>query len=92
MALPTNLASKIKSVPMDPTVMASELELGYLLSFSQNSTYESIQTSLMIPSILIQDRSIKVHSKTINSPISRNKPTNNFSRKLRSPPPPNASN
>lgn len=37
MALPTNLAAKIKAIPMDPAVLATDLELSYLLSFSQNS-------------------------------------------------------
>jgi len=39
MALPTNLAAKIKAIPMDPTIMATDLELAYLLSFSQQSTF-----------------------------------------------------
>lgn len=34
MALPTNLAAKLKSIPMDPTALATDLELAYLLSFS----------------------------------------------------------
>ena len=36
MALPTNLAARFKSVPMDPTVLATDLELAYFLSFTNH--------------------------------------------------------
>jgi len=39
MTLPTNLAAKIKAIPMDPAVLASDPELAYILSFSQQSMY-----------------------------------------------------
>ena len=38
MALPPYLAEKLKAIPMDPTVLATDLELSYLLSFTNNRT------------------------------------------------------
>ena len=38
MALPPYLAEKLKTVPMDPAVLATDLELAYLLSFTAHST------------------------------------------------------
>ena len=37
MAQSTNLAAKLKDFTMDPTVLASNPELAYLLSFSSQS-------------------------------------------------------
>lgn len=43
MTLPTNLATKLKAIPMDPASLAIHPELAYLLSFSQQPvTHESI--------------------------------------------------
>lgn len=53
MALPTNLAAKIKSIPMDPTILAANPELAYILSFSNHSTSIPTQLSLTTPSISI---------------------------------------
>ena len=37
MSLPEDLANKVKQVPMDPLALANNLELAYLLSFTNNS-------------------------------------------------------
>lgn len=34
MSLPPPLAAKIKSIPMDPLALANNVELAYMLSFS----------------------------------------------------------
>ena len=39
MALSPYLAEKLKSIPMDPSVLATDLELAYLLSFASHSTH-----------------------------------------------------
>lgn len=38
MSLPQQLAAKIKSIPMDPLALANNVELAYMLSFSNHST------------------------------------------------------
>lgn len=38
MSLPQPLAAKIKSIPMDPLALANNVELAYMLSFSNYST------------------------------------------------------
>lgn len=39
MSLPQPLAAKIKSIPMDPLALANNIELAYMLSFSNYSIY-----------------------------------------------------
>lgn len=58
MTLPTNLAAKIKAIPMDPSVLANDPELAYILSFSQHSKPISNQALLMSPSIPTHDNPI----------------------------------
>lgn len=81
MALPTNLAAKIKSLPMDPTVLATNLELAYLLSFAAHRNHAINQLSLMTQFISIPEILINLLSNIINSPISKMKPINNCSNK-----------
>ena len=83
MALPPYLAEKLKSVPMDPTVLATDLELAYLLSFASNSNSSFTQKCLMTLFISIQDRSINLHLSTINSLIFKIKHLSSFSKRLR---------
>jgi hypothetical protein len=70
MALPTNLAAKIKSIPMDPSVLATNPELAYLLSFASHRTRLSTQLSLTILYTSILEIHTNLLSSTINSPIS----------------------
>lgn len=70
MALPTNLAAKIKSIPMDPSVLATNPELAYLLSFASHRTCLTTQLSLTIPSTSIHEIHTNLLFSTINSQIS----------------------
>lgn len=81
MALPTNLAAKIKAIPMDPTVLATDLELAYLLSFVQHSTYPSIQTFLTTRYTHTLVSPTNPLSSTTNSRISTKVPTRSCSTK-----------
>lgn len=60
MTLPTNLATKLKAIPMDPASLAIHPELAYLLSFSQQRTSIIIKLLLMSPSTPIPD-SLIIH-------------------------------
>ena len=71
MALPTNLAAKLKSIPMDPTVLATDLELAYLLSFSQHRTSILMQPLPASPSTYIHVNLIIHLSKIISMPSSK---------------------
>jgi len=82
MALPTNLAAKIKAIPIDPTVISTNLELAYLLSFSQHSNHHTTQPSPMTPFTSTPDNHINHHSKIISSPTSINQLTLNSWSKL----------
>lgn len=81
MAQPTNLAAKIKSIPMDPSVLATDPELAYLLSFATHRTYSHTQPSLMIPYTYIHEITTNPLSNTINSLISIRVLTNIFSKR-----------
>jgi len=81
MALPTNLATKLKSIPMDPTALATDLELAYLLSFAQHRTYLVTQPSPASRSTyILVNPTIRLWNTT-SMPSSRIKYTSSFSNK-----------
>ena len=70
MTLPTNLASKVKTIPMDPASLAVHPELAYLTSFSQQRILYIIKHLYISRSIRTQDNLIIHHYKHINTLIS----------------------
>lgn len=42
MSIPSQLANKIKSIPMDPLALANNIELAYMQSFSTYSSSHSM--------------------------------------------------
>lgn len=83
MALPTNLAAKIKSIPMDPTALATEPELSYLLSFAHHRTRRPTQPSHMTRSTPLRGRPRRRRWRITPSRTSRTRRTISCKRRPR---------
>ena len=78
MALPTNLAARVKNLPMDPSVMATELETAYLLSYQHHRTPSPTQPPPMTPSTAIPATPSSLPSNSTSTRTSTSRPKSSY--------------
>lgn len=82
MSIPTQLANKIKSIPMDPLALANNIELAYMQSFSTYSKFYSMQIFPMTQLIAALRIPITPHFLTTTLLISMSTLTKHSSQRL----------